>query len=130
VKAPVWGERNAEAESVRKREFMADKNGTSRALQNTNSVPKWLAEAEKRAQQLVDEFAPLCVKLKALKPQIEKVQADFKKLKGSQMILGCGSFKHFCEKKLDRTEQAVYAMLGDYSNKQKSKKDGRGGTVA
>jgi hypothetical protein len=42
VKAPVWGERNAEAESVRKREFMADKNGTSRALQNTHSVPKWL----------------------------------------------------------------------------------------
>lgn len=123
VKAPVWGERNAEAESVRKRELMADKNGTSRALQNTNSVPKWLAEAEKRAQQLVDEFAPLCVKLKALQPQIEKVQADFKKLKGSQMILGCGSFKHFCEKKLDRTEQAVYAMLGDYSNKQKAKKN-------
>ena len=102
---------------------MADKNVTSRALQNTNSVPKWLAEAEKRAQQLVDEFAPLCVKLKALKPQIEKVQADFKKLKGSQMILGCGSFKHFCEKKLDRTEQAVYAMLGDYSDKQKAKKN-------
>lgn len=101
---------------------MTDTNGLSRTLRNTNSVPKWLAEAENRAQKLADEVAPLCVKLKAMKPQIEKVQADFKKLKGSQTILGCRCFKDFCEKKLDRTEQAVYAMLGDYSNKQKAKK--------
>jgi len=107
---------------------MTDTNDLSRTLQNTNSVPKWLAEAENRAQKLADEFAPLCVKLRALKPQIEEVQADFKKLKGSQTILGCRSFKDFCEKKLDRTEQAVYAMLGDYSKKQKSKKDGDGST--
>jgi hypothetical protein len=105
---------------------MTDTNDLSRTLQNTNSVPKWLAEAEKRAQQLINEFAPLCVKLKALKPQIEKVQADFKKLKGSQTILGCRHFKEFCEKKLNRKEQTVYAMLGDYTKKQKSKKDGDG----
>jgi len=101
---------------------MADKNSTSRALQNTNSVPKWLAEAEKRAQQLVDEFVPLCGKLKDLKPLIVEVQADFKKLKGSQTILGCRHFKEFCSKKLSRSEQAVYAMLGDYYGKQKAKK--------
>jgi hypothetical protein len=107
---------------------MTDTNNLSRTLQNTNSVPKWLAEAENRAQNLVDELAPLCVKLKALKPQIAEVQADFKKLKGSQTILGLRCFKDFCEKKLGRTEQAVYAMLGDYAKKQKSKKDGDGST--
>jgi hypothetical protein len=90
-------------------------------LRGTLSVPKWLADAEKRAQKLVDEFVPLCVKLKALKPQIEEVQADFKKIKGSQTILGCRYFKQFCETKLNRKEQTVYEMLGDY---RKGKKDG------
>lgn len=103
---------------------MTDTNNLSRTLQNTNSVPKWLAEAENRAQNLVDELAPLCVKLKALKPQIAEVQADFRKLKGSQTILGLRCFKDFCEKKLGRTEQAVYAMLGDYAKKQQ-KQNGR-----
>ena len=97
---------------------MTDTNDLSRALQNTNSAPKWLAEAEDRAQKLMTEFAPLSSKLKALKPQIVEVQGDFKKLKGSQTILGCRYFKEFCEKELDRTEQAVYAMLGDYTKKQ------------
>jgi hypothetical protein len=101
---------------------MTDTSDLSRTLQNTHSVPKWLAEAEDRAQRLVNELA-LCVKLKALKPQIVEVQADFKKLKGSQTIFGCRSFKEFCEQKLGRTEQAVYAMLGDYSKKQKAKKN-------
>jgi len=100
---------------------VTDKDGTSRTLKNTKSVPKWLAEAEKRAQQLVDEFVPLCGKLKDLKPLIVEVQADFKKLKGSQTILGCRHFKEFCSKKLSRSEQAVYAMLGDYYAKQKAK---------
>jgi hypothetical protein len=107
---------------------MTNTNDLSRTLPNTNSVPKWLAEAEDRAQKLVNELALLCVKLKALKPQIVEVQADFKKLKGSQTIFGCRSFKEFCEQKLGRTEQAVYAMPGDYSKKQKSKKDGDGST--
>src|SRR5208337_3688866 len=102
---------------------MTNTNDLSRTLQNTNSVPKWLAEAEKRAQQLVDEFAPLCVKLKTLKPQIVVVQADFRKIKGSQTILGLRSFKEFCSKKLSCTEQGVYAMLGDYYTKQKAKKE-------
>ena len=97
---------------------MTNKNALGATLQNTNSAPKWLAEAEKRAQQLADEFAPLCVKLKAMKPRIVEVQADFKKLKGSQTILGCRHFKEFCSKKLSRSEQAVYAMLGDYTKKQ------------
>ena len=90
-------------------------------LRNTNSVPKWLADAEKRAQKLVDEFAPLTQKLTALKPQIVEIQADFRKIKGSETILGCRYFKEFCEKKLNRREQSVYEMLGDY---RKGKKDG------
>jgi phage-related protein len=103
---------------------MTNTNNLSRTLQNTNSVPTWLAEAEDRAQKLVNELAPLCVKLKDLKPLIVELQADFKKLKGSQTIFGCRSFKEFCEQKLGRTEQAVYAMLGDYSKKQQ-KQNGR-----
>ena len=98
---------------------MIDKDDSTRTLRNTKSVPKWLSEAEERAQKLVDEFAPLCAKLKDLKPEIEKVKADFKKVKGSQTILGCRHFKEFCEKKLNRKEQTVYAMLGDYSQKPK-----------
>jgi hypothetical protein len=90
-------------------------------LRGTQSAPKWLADAEKRAQKLVDEFAPLTQKLTALKPQIVEIQADFKKIKGSQTILGCRYFKEFCEKKLNRKEQTVYEMLGDY---RKGKKDG------
>ena len=90
-------------------------------LRGTQSVPKSLADAEKRAQKLVDEFAPLTQKLTALKPQIVEIQADFKKIKGSQTILGCRYFKQFCETKLNRKEQTVYEMLGDY---RKGKKDG------
>lgn len=90
-------------------------------LRITNSVPKWLADAERRAQKLVDEFAPLTQKLVVLKPQIVEIQADFKRIKGSQTILDCRHFKQFCETKLHRTEQAVYSMLGDY---HKKKKDG------
>ncbi|MGA3315457.1 MAG: hypothetical protein ABSC64_03350 [Candidatus Korobacteraceae bacterium] len=88
-------------------------------LRNTNSVPKWLAIAERRAQKLVDEFAPLTQKLTALKPRIVEIQADFKKIKGSQAILGCRYFKEFCEKMLNRKEQTVYEMLGDYRNGNK-----------
>jgi hypothetical protein len=77
---------------------MTNKNGLGVTLQNTHSVPKWLAEAEKRAQQLVDEFVPLCGKLKALKPLIVEVQADFKKLKGSQTISGCVTSRNSAQK--------------------------------
>jgi hypothetical protein len=101
---------------------MTDKSNSTRTLRNTHSVPKWLSAAEARAQKLVDELVPLCAKLKDLKPLIVQAQADFKKLKGSQTIMGCRNFKDFCAEKLNRTEQAVYAMLGDYS--KKSKKDG------
>jgi len=112
--------------SAEKGKHMTDKNNSTRPLPNTHGVPKWLSEAEARAQKLVDELAPLCAKLKDLKPLIVEVQADFKKLMGSQTIMGCRNFKGFCTKKLGRTEQAVYAMIGDYTKKQKSKKDGDG----
>src|SRR5208283_5725637 len=55
------------AESSRKKELqMIDKDDSTRTLRNTKSVAKWLSEAEERAQKLVDEFAPLCAKLKDL----------------------------------------------------------------
>jgi len=74
-----------------------------------------LEEAEQLACKLEREFAPICTKLKSLKPEVEKMQAMFKELcKGSVTIAGCHNFGEFCEKKLGRKRQTVYEMLGDY----------------
>jgi hypothetical protein len=80
-------------------------------------------EKEKLAAQVVETFTGCCTKLKELKKDIEQIRQWFKDLKGSQTLAGCRSFKEFCEKRLNRTEQAVYAMLGDYG-KKKTTSDG------
>jgi hypothetical protein len=77
------------------------------------------AEAEKLAEKVVQTFTDCCQKLRDLKPEIEKIQLWFQQVKGSRTLMGCFSFPEFCEKKLHRTKQAVYAMLGDYSQKEK-----------
>lgn len=91
-----------------------------------------MEEAEKLAIKLEHEFAPICTKLKSLKPEVEKMQAMFKELcKGSVTIAGCRNFGEFCEKKLCRKRQTVYEMLGDYKkNREKngSPSDGEGET--
>jgi hypothetical protein len=79
-----------------------------------------LEEAEKLAGKLEREFAPICTKLRSLKPEVEKMQAMFKELcKGSVTIAGCRNFGEFCEKKLGRKRQTVYEMLGDYKKSRK-----------
>jgi hypothetical protein len=79
-----------------------------------------LAAAEKLALSLQKSFAPLCIKLTSLKPQVEKMRDLFAELvKGSVTIAGCKSFGEFCEKKLGRKRQTVYEMLGDYKKKQR-----------
>jgi hypothetical protein len=83
---------------------------------------EYYSEAERLAVFIEQQFNEQCQKLRDLKPQIEAVREAFKTLKGSKTIAGCRSFPEFCEKKLHRTKQAVYAMLGGYSNKPK--KDG------
>ena len=88
---------------------------------NENSNGQFtLEEAEGLATKLEQEFAPVCVKLKSLKPEVEMMQAMFKVLcKGSVTIAGCRNFGEFCEKKLGRQRQTVYEMLGSYKAKQK-----------
>lgn len=71
---------------------------------------------ERVAERVADVFATCCAKLKELRPEIEKIQGWFKDNNG-KTLAGCHSFKEFCEKKLNRTEQAVYAMLGKYSDR-------------
>jgi hypothetical protein len=88
------------------------------------SAPKVWDEYYRQAEQLAvlveQQFSEQCQKLRDLKPQIEAVREAFKTLTGSKTIAGCRSFPEFCEKKLHRTKQAVYAMLGDYSKKTKN----------
>lgn len=88
---------------------------------NENSKGQFtLEEAERLATKLEQEFAPVCVKLKSLKPEVEMMQSMFKALcKGSVTIAGCRNFGEFCEKKLGRKRQTVYEMLGSYKAKQK-----------
>lgn len=97
---------------------------------NENSKGQFtLDEAERLAAKLEQEFAPVCVKLKSLKPDVEMMQAMFKALcKGSLTIAGCRNFGEFCEKRLGRKRQTVYEMLGSYKAKQKkSGNPGNGG---
>ena len=93
-----------------------NKNTDSRNLSPANTAdPKM----EKLAARVVKVFTACCTKLKELKPEIEQIRDWFLSQPGSKTLAGCRSFKEFCETKLNRTEQAVYAMLGDYSAKSK-----------
>jgi len=83
-------------------------------------------KAEELAVLVEAEFNGYCQKLRDLKPQVEAVREAFKTLTGSKTIAGCRSFPEFCEKKLHRTKQAVYAMLGDYSKKPKNDGQSKG----
>ena len=75
------------------------------------------------AIEIASEFRTHASKLSLLRPSIELIKNYFQaNVRGSVTLADCRSFKDFCEKKLNRTEQAVYAMLGGYSKKQKAKK--------
>jgi hypothetical protein len=94
------------------------------------SVPKvwddYYRNAEELAVLVEAEFNGHCQKLRDLKPHVEAVREAFKTLTGSKTIAGCRSFPEFCEKKLHRTKQAVYSMLGDYSKKPKNDGQSKG----
>jgi hypothetical protein len=77
---------------------------------------------EQRATKLVANWTEGLRKLRDLEPEIRWVQEEFRKLLGSETILGCRDFKSFCTTHLKRTEQAVYAMLGDYTAKATTRK--------
>jgi len=50
-------------------------------------------------------------KLKSLEDDIRRLWLEFDKLKAGETILGCATKKEFCERKLNRTPQAVRYML-------------------
>jgi len=80
-------------------------------------------EMEKLAVQTALEFRACSRELRALRPKIQHIKDYFaSSVRGSVTLAGCSSFKEYCERKLGRTRQAVYAMLGAYPQKQKEKK--------
>lgn len=90
-------------------------------IPQTDSICK--NTVDRRAQQLVDNWTSSLRKLRDLKPEIEWIRDEFKnRIVGSETILGCRNFKAFCLTHLKRSEQAVYALLGDYSAKAQAKK--------
>jgi hypothetical protein len=81
------------------------------------------ADRERFVQEVVVYFTTWHKKLRELKPQIVIVQGLFSQhVRGSVTLCGCRSFKEFCVTKLGvKSEQTVYAMLGNYSEKSKAK---------
>jgi hypothetical protein len=61
----------------------------------------------------------LCIKLRDLKPQLEKLRLHFKELKKSGgRIAGCTTWDEFCREKLHRTRRAVNALLSESAQQQ------------
>src|SRR5205807_7700576 len=79
-------------------------------------------EMEKLAVQTALEFRACSRELRTLRPKIQHIQDYFaSSVRGSVTLVGCSSFKDYCERKLGRTRQAIYALLGNYPQKQKEK---------
>jgi hypothetical protein len=80
-------------------------------------------EAEKLLRETGGKFKTRCRSLRELKPDIDALRAYFQEhVKGSVTLCGCRYFKDACLKFFGRSEQAIYAMLGNYSAKAKEKK--------
>jgi len=96
-------------------------------MSNENSkgaMDKNHADMEKFATETVSTWHGQLAKLKELAPAIDRIEKYFSDhVRGSVTLLGCSSFKDFCEKRLKRHRNTVYEMLRDY----KTKKDGKAG---
>jgi hypothetical protein len=68
-------------------------------------------EAENLARNIISRMDSVTAKLKSLEDDIRKLWVEFDKLKAGETILGCATKKEFCERKLNRTPQAVRYML-------------------
>ena len=80
-------------------------------------------EMEKLAEQVATQFRSYDRSLRKLRPEIELIHNYFAtSVRGSVTLAGCGAFGEYCTKKLGRTRQAVYSMLGEYPTKAKEKK--------
>lgn len=80
----------------------------------------FLKKANELADSVIAAMGALTVKLRELKPRIEELRRDFRKLKGNQTIAGCKTWTQFCKEKLHRTDIAVRKVLAAGGNgKQK-----------
>ena len=76
-------------------------------------------QMETLATKLVSEWHGHLSKLKELAPSIEEVEKYFQKhVRGSVTLMGCSSFKEFCEKRLKRDRSTVYKMLKNLSREE------------
>jgi hypothetical protein len=66
------------------------------------------AALEREALALVEGFDSLASKFADYKPTVERIQQAFK---AGKTVLGCTSFRKFCDEKLHRTPSTVYSML-------------------
>jgi hypothetical protein len=82
------------------------------------------ADMERFATETVSTWHGQLAKLKELAPAIDRIEKYFSDhVRGSVTLLGCSSFKEFCEKRLKRHRNTVYEMLRNY----KAEKDGKAG---
>ena len=97
------------------------------SIDNSNgTVDKMRAEMEEFAKKTVSAWETQLAKLKELAPAIDRIERYFSEhVRGSVTLLGCSSFKEFCEKRLKRHRNSVYEMLRNY----KAEKDGKAGQV-
>jgi hypothetical protein len=80
-------------------------------------------EMEKLAEQVAMHFHSYDRSLGKLRSQIERIHDYFTtSVRGSVTLAGCGSFGEYCTKKLGRTRQAVYSMLGAYPERARERK--------
>jgi hypothetical protein len=68
-------------------------------------------DAENLARHIISRMDSVTAKLKSLEDDIRRLWLEFDKLKTGETILGCATKKEFCEKKLNRTPQAIRYML-------------------
>ena len=92
--------------------------------QTTTAASLEHREMEELAAAVATQFLAVTRNLRMIRPQIERIRAYYaSNVRGSIRLAGCSSFNEYCEKKLGRTRKAIYAMLGDYSQKQREKKE-------
>ena len=93
---------------------------------NENSKGQFtLEEAERLATKLEQEFAPVCVKLKSLKPEVEMMQSMFKALcKGSVTIAGCRNFGEFVKRSWTQTSNRL-RDVGQLQGKTEEERESR-----
>lgn len=74
-----------------------------------STTPQLSGEA--LARHVVDQFQTASCALEKLKPEVRRLEQEFKALKPGATIMGFASWKKFCPAKLGRSYRAVRYML-------------------